>query len=89
MADSRADSFLEQACSTYRKLATLPTPSKGRIINSRASAEVTEVEVQWTQRDLDRGKNLVFTRRSILSQSGDAGLQKISSGTFQKDVTQM
>lgn len=89
MADRKAaeEQFLERACSVYRHVACLPVPGKGRVFHREEG--VWEVEVKWTQRDLERGKNIVFAKSQFVSASEEGRLKQLTSCTFQRDVTAM
>ena len=81
------EEFRKHACSVYQQVACLPVPGRGRMFHRGEG--VWEVEVKWTQRDLERGKNVVFDKSSFIRVCQDGRLEQLTSCTFQSDVTSM
>ena len=78
--------YRERACSVYRDVACLPVPATGRVFSKGKGRY--DVEVHWTQRDLERGKNLSFAK-NVLVSVGDGGVEELMRSAFQYDITAM
>ena len=78
--------YRERACSIYRAVACLPTPTKGRLFPKVQGK--CEIAVKWTQRDLERGKNISFAKSAIV-RAGDSGVEDCVPCAFQNDTTAM
>ena len=51
-----------------------------------------EVEVRWSQRELDRGKKMAFCKSYFVErrgQEGGGGLERVCTTAFQGDATRM
>ncbi|XP_019853674.1 PREDICTED: acylamino-acid-releasing enzyme-like isoform X2 [Amphimedon queenslandica] len=77
----------EKARQLYREIAQIPVATGGRIF--RSGDELYEIEIKWSQKDLERGNKVSFAK-SYLVRRVPAGLKKLSllsSNSFQHDAT--
>ena len=77
----------EKASQLYREIAQIPVATGGRIF--RSGDGLYEVEVKWSQKDLERGLTVTFAK-SYLIRRDHAGLKKLSllsSNRFQHAAT--
>ena len=80
-------SFQEDACKLYREVAQLPLATSARIFPSVSGS--CEVEVNWSQRDLDRGKKVCFAKSYILQSTQEDKYDVVIPSNFQRDATSM
>ena len=85
MAADKA-AYRERACSVYRTVACLPAPTKCRLFPKVEGR--CEVVIKWTQRDLERGKNISFAKSAFI-RVGDSGVEDCMPCAFQNDTTAM
>lgn len=86
MADSTRD-FARRACCVYRECSKIPAQAGAWIHCSEGGARL-EVEVFWSQRELERGKKLVAAKSYFLEREGER-LKKICETKFQADASRM
>ena len=51
-----------------------------------------EVEVRWSQRELERGKKVAYSKSYFVErrgQEGGGGLERVCTTAFQNDITRM
>ena len=87
MASSKLTEFTQKAVKVFKECATVPTVARARIFR-RGEGDRFEVEATWTQRELERGKKVAFTR-SYFVQRKERTVEKLCSTTFQSDATQV
>ena len=85
MAGSEVE-FCERACRVFRECCQLPTAVGARIHASGGPR--FEIEAFWSQRELERGKKIVFTKSYFVAVEGDR-VEKLAAGAFQADATRV
>ena len=85
MAGSEVE-FCERACRVFRECCQLPTAVGARIHASGGPR--FEIEAFWSQRALERGKKVVFTKSYFVAVEGDR-VEKLAAGAFQADATRV
>ena len=78
--------FSERAVAVFRECALIPTLSRAHIFPNEDGC--VEVEVTWSQRDLERGRNVAFTESYFLKRTPNT-FEVLCSSTFQGCSTQM
>ena len=78
-----AEAFEKRACSVFREVSQVPVPVQARIHPQRS--DFYEVEVKWSQRDIDRGKKVTFAKSYTVKNSSN--LELITTSSFQRDAT--
>ena len=81
------DSFTEKAVGVFRACARVPIASRAHIRTPTSGGRV-EVEVTWTQKDIERGKKLSYDR-SYFIEKGSEGLHKLHTSSGQTAVSNM
>ena len=78
------DQFTERAVEVFRECARVP------ILSTALVAEVAEgkyeVLTKWSQRELERGKKVAFSRSFFLERKGET-IEGVVSSTFHSDAT--
>ena len=87
MASSKLSEFTQRAVSVFRECALIPTASRARVF-PRSSSGCFEIEATWSQRELERGKKVSYTKSYFVQRKGQA-LEKLCNSTFQSDATQV
>ena len=76
----------EKASQLYREIAQIPIATGGRIF--RSGEGLYEVEVKWSQKDLERGNKVTFAKSYLIRRdSASKKLSLLSSNNFQRDAT--
>ena len=78
--------FCERACRTFRECCQLPTAVGTRIHASGGPR--FEIEASWSQRELERGKKVVFTKSYFVAVEGGK-TEKLAASAFQADATKV
>ena len=75
----------EKASQLYREIAQIPVATGGRIF--RSGDGLYEVEVKWSQKDLERGNKVTFAKSYLVRRDpGSKKLSLLSSNRFQRDA---
>ena len=82
--DAAGDSFSEKAVETFRACARVPAATRAHM--SSTSGGKVEVEVTWTQREIERGKKVSYNKSYFVSKSAE-GLEKLCVSSCQADAT--
>ena len=85
MAGSEAE-FCERACRVFRECCQLPTAVGGRIHASGGPR--FEIEAFWSQRELERGRKVVFTKSYFVAVE-EGRVEKVAASAFQADATRV
>lgn len=83
-APAADESFTERAVDVFRACARVPVASRARI-NPTNGGKV-EVEVTWTQKEIERGKKVSYNRSYFL-EKGPESLCKLCTSSCQADVS--
>lgn len=83
-ANTGGDSFTEKAVDMYRACTRVPTASRAHL--SPASGGKVEVEVTWTQREVERGKEISYNKSYFVEESAE-GVKKLCASSCQADAT--
>ena len=83
---SAVNSFTDEAVEVFRACARVPTATRAHI--SQNEGENLQVEVTWTQREVERGKKVSFDKSYFVQKSSE-GVNKLCASTFQSDATNM
>ena len=87
---SRMDgvSFSDRAVGVFRACCLVPVATAAHIIPGHCGGEGVEVQVSWTQKDIERGKKITSSKSYFVKKVSEA-LQVACASTFQADVTDM
>ena len=79
--------FQDKAKELYREIAQVPVAAGGRIL--RSGEGLYEVEVKWSQKDLDRGSKVTFAKSYLVRRGCNdmKGLTLLTTSNFQRDAT--
>ena len=77
--------FKDKAVEVYKEISQLPSIEKGRI-SSDSEKALYQVELKWSQQDIDRGKNVGYAK-SYVVQKKNQTLELLSEISFQRDTT--
>ena len=79
--------FQDKAKELYREIAQVPVAAGGRIL--RSGEGLYEVEVKWSQKDLDRGSKVTFAKSYLVRRGCNdmKGLTLLTTSSFQRDAT--
>ena len=83
-AETGGDIFSQKAVNTFKACARVPTASKAYI--SPAVSGKIEVEVTWTQREIERGKKISYSRSYFVEKTPE-GLKKSCESSCHADTT--
>ena len=83
-APAKDDKFTEKAVEVFRACARVPVASRARIESS--SEGRVQVEVTWTQREIERGKKVSYNRTYFV-ENGLEGLKKLCTSSCQPAVS--
>lgn len=86
MANTEIEEFTERACRVFREGSLVPTVVGARI--HPAGSAHFEVEASWSQRELKRGKKVVFSKSYFVGVEGGK-VERLSASTFQADASRM
>ena len=78
------EGFVEKAVDMYRACARVPLASRGHI--STTNGGTVEIEVTWTQREIERGKKISYNKSYFVEKCPE-GVKKVCVSTCQADVT--
>ena len=87
MASSKLSEFTQKAVKVFKECAHVPSAGRARVFR-RGDGGCFEVEATWTQREVERGKKVAFTKSYFVQRKGRA-LEKLCGSTFQSDATQV
>ena len=79
--------FTQQAINVFRDCSLIPILSRARIVPRKGG--YYEVEATWSQRDLERGKNVAFTESYFVRRTSGNIIEEICNSTFPANATQM
>ena len=88
MASSKLSEFTQRAVSVFKECALIPSASRARIFPRNKGSSCFEIEATWSQRELERGKKVSFTKSYFVQKKGQA-IEKLCNSTFQSDATQV
>ena len=81
--------FTQRAVNVFKESAHVPSVSNARVFRrGESEGGCFEVDATWTLREMERGKNLAFTK-SYFVKKRERALEKLCGSTFQSDATQM
>ena len=86
MANPEGEEFSERACRVFREGSLVPAVVGARI--HPAGSSHFEVEASWSQRELGRGKKVVFSKSYFVGVEGGR-VKRLSASTFQADASRM
>ena len=86
MASMQLKDFTQRAVKVFRDCSLIPILSRARIFPRDGGCY--EVEATWSQRDLERGKNVAFSKSYFVRRNASA-LEKLCSSTFQANANQV
>ncbi len=81
-----AISFTDKAVEVFKAFTGVPLASRAHICDG--SGGVEEVEATWTQREMERGKKISFSKSYFLERNSE-GVKKVATSAFQADATYM
>ena len=82
---SEEELFTQRAIKVFRDCAKVPTLSSATVLD--AGGGKYEVLTKWSQRDLERGKKVTFSRSYFLEKKGEE-LNCMASSSHTCDSTQ-
>lgn len=80
------DAFTGKAVEVFREYSRVPQAANAHIFP--ATGGKVEVEVTWTQKDLERGKKISYNK-SYFIEKGRDGVSEVCTSNFQTDATNM
>jgi hypothetical protein len=87
-SSSKLSEFTQRAVSVYRECSLIAAATRARIFPRDEAGGCFEIEATWSQRELERGKKVSFTKSYFIQRKGQA-LEKLCNSTFQSDTTQV
>ena len=89
MTSEKLAEFTQRAVNVFKESAHVPSVSNARVFRQgEGERGCFEVEATWTLREMERGKNIAFTK-SYFVQKRERALEKFCGSAFQSDATQM
>eukprot|EP00731_Ephydatia_muelleri_P000540 Em0001g540a len=76
--------FTDTACKVFRECALVPSIAGATVLCTDPERSRYEVRVNWEQRDLERGKQVVTTKSYFVERKGDH-VVSVCGTTFQAD----
>lgn len=83
-APAEDKSCTDRAVDVFRAFARVPIASRACIA---ARSGKVEVEVTWTQKDIERGKKVSYNRSYFVEKDAEGGLHKLCTSSCQADVS--
>lgn len=81
------ESFSKRAAEVFRACCHVPIATNAHITPGSNNGGKVEVEVTWTQKDIERGKKIASNKSYFVEKNSKGGLQSICASTFQADAT--
>ena len=82
------EAFTDKAVQVFRECSQVPTASRAHIFPTGGKG--LEVEVTWTQRELERGKKVSFNKCYFVEKCPEPeGVHKLCASNFQADATNL
>lgn len=78
--------FTDAACKVFRECALVPSIAGATVLSTDPENSRYEVRVNWEQRDLERGKQVVTTKSYFVERKGDH-VASVCGTTFQADAS--
>ena len=78
------DHFTQRAVEVFRECARVPILTSALVVD--VDGGKYEVLTKWSQRDLERGKKVAFSRSFLLERKGET-IERVASSTFHSDAT--
>ena len=78
------DEYTKQAVHVFRECARVPILTSAIVLE--AGEDRYEVLTKWSQRELERGKKVAFTR-SFFIEKKEYGVKMLASSMFHSDAT--
>ena len=78
------DHYTQRAVEVFRECARVPILTSALVVD--AGGGRYEVLTKWSQRDLERGKKVAFSRSFLLERKGE-NIERVVSSTFHSDAT--
>lgn len=92
MAEADESQFTQKAVKVFRECTRIPSLTSALVVE--VGANKYEVVTKWRQRELERGKEVSFTRSFFVEKGGKEiegvvckVVQRMVSSTFQSDAT--
>ena len=79
-----ADEYGRRAVEVFRECSRIPTLTSALVAEREAGRY--EVLTKWSQRDLEKGKKVSFSRSFFVERKGNS-VDKVLSSTFHSDTT--
>ena len=88
MASSDVDEekFSERAVEVWRACCGVPLATDAHITPGSSGGKV-EVEVTWTQKDIERGKKIASNKSYFVEKDSNGGLRSLCASSFQASAT--
>ena len=83
------ESFTKKAVDVFRACARVPIASHAHITPGTSGGGKVEVEVTWTQKDIERGKKIASKKSYFVEQDSSGAPQSLCASSFQADATNM
>lgn len=78
------EQFTQKAVKIFRECAQVPSLTSALVMEVGESRY--EVVTKWSQRELERGKKVAFSRSFFVERRGEI-IESVVSSTFQSDAT--
>ena len=82
-----AEKFTEKAVKVFRDCSLVPAVVAARILPVEGEGRY-EVEARWSQREIERGKKLTYTKSYFVEKKGTK-VDNLCATTFQADATKV
>lgn len=91
MADGNGDAggevFCKKAVEVFRACCSVPVATGAYITPAASGGRRVEVQVTWTQKDIERGKKVASSKSYFVEKDSQEGLQVLCASNFQADAT--
>ena len=83
--DKEMAQFRERSCTVYKELSKLPSVVAAHIFHHAEASGTREVSATWKQANVERGKNIVFSKSYFIRQQ-DCSVELVASCNYQQGV---
>lgn len=82
------EAFTDKAVQVFKECSLVPTASRTHIFPPASGGRCQEVEVTWTQRELERGKKVSYTKNYFVRKNTESEeVENVCVSNFQADAT--
>ena len=81
------ESFSDRVVELYRECSRVPAATRAYLSPTAADGKQLEVEVTWSQNELERGKKISYNKSYFVEKAEEGAVRKLCVSSCQADAT--